>query len=281
MKAVALLVLLCATTAGARPGLNFEHELPDGQSFTAYLVSYVSDGLKVHAMVAVPKAQVPAQGFPAVIANHGYVPDPRQYGIGADGINSRPGDYYRSVPELFASRGFLVIMPDFRGHNSSEGYDQIKVQDRDNMAAIVAAYAADVSALMRHLNELEKLDLERVFMWSHSMGGGVSMHALLSTDIVKASSFWATMSVAQLGERFVSLDGPVMIQHSKDDASTESQNSRNLAAALQAIDHPVTLYLYDGADHFFEGDLRENAADRDAEFFRSAADSSSRETTEE
>ena len=270
MKAVALLVLLCTTAAEASPGLNFEHELPDGQSFTAYLVSHVSDELKVHAMVAVPKTEAPVQGFPVVIANHGYVPDPRQYGISANGINSRPGDYYRSVPELYASRGFMVIMPDYRGHNSSEGYEQIKVQDRDNMAAIVTAYAADVSALLLHLDEIDMLDLDRVFMWSHSMGGGVSMHALLETGIVKGSSFWATMSVTELSERFASLDGPIMIHHSIDDASTMSQNSRDLADALQAIDYPVTLKLYEGTDHFFTGDMRENAADHDAEFFREA-----------
>jgi len=270
MRAVALLVVLAATTAQAQPGLTFEQDLPDGQSFTAYLVSYVSDGLKVHAMVAVPKAAAPAQGFAAVIANHGYVPDPRKYGIGADGINSRPGDYYRSVPELYASRGFMVIMPDFRGHNSSEGYEQIKVQDRENMAAIVAAYAADVSALLPHLDEIELLDLERVFMWSHSMGGGVSMHALLDTDVVKASSFWATMNVEQLSEQFASLDGPVMIQHAIGDASADSQNSQDLADALQTIEHPVLLHIYEGSDHYFEGDMREKAADRDAEFFSSS-----------
>lgn len=271
MKAVVLIALLCATTARAEPGLNFEHELPDGQSFTAYLVSYDSDGLKVHAMVAVPKIEAPAQGFPVVIANHGYVPDPRLYGIGADGVNSRPGDYYRSVPELYASRGFLTILPDFRGHNNSEGYEQIKSQDRGNMAAIVAAYGADVSALLPHLDEIDMLDLDRVFMWSHSMGGGVSMHALLDTDIVKASSFWATMSVTDMSGRFAALDGPVMIQHSNDDASTKSQNSRDLADALQAINHPVTLRLYVGAAHLFEGDIREIAADRDAKFFRAAS----------
>jgi dienelactone hydrolase len=268
MRAVVLIALLCATTAEAGPGLNFEQELPDGQSFTAYLVSYVSAGLKVHAMVAVPNTEAPAQGFPVVIANHGYVPDPRLYGIGADGVNSRPGDYYRSVPELYASRGFLVILPDFRGHNNSEGYEQIRVQDRENMAAIVAAYAADVVALISHLDEIELLDLDRVFMWSHSMGGGVSMRALLETDVVRASSFWATMAVTEASERFASLEGPVMIHHSIDDASTTSQNSRDLADELRAIEHPITLNLYKGADHLFEGDTRERAADLDAEFFR-------------
>ena len=264
MRAVVLLAILCATTAHARPELSFEHELPAGKSFSAYLVSYFSAGLKVHAMVAVPSTEKPDQGFPVVIANHGYVPDPKKYGITADGVDSRPGDYYRSVPELFASRGFLVVLPDYRGHNSSDGFEQIREQNRES----VRLYADDVVTLMGALGEIDGANLEQVFMWSHSMGGGVSMHALLETDIVRAASFWSAMSVTELSERFATLDAPVMIQHSIDDASTTSQNSRDLADALRAIDHPVTLKLYEGANHLFEGDMRENAADRDAEFFR-------------
>jgi hypothetical protein len=45
-------------------------------------------------MVAVPNSAIPENGFPVVIANHGYVPDPARYGITAEGIDSRPGDYY-------------------------------------------------------------------------------------------------------------------------------------------------------------------------------------------
>ena len=250
--------------ACADPQLTVGRPLDDGPSFSAYLVSYQSSGLKVYAMIAVPNSAMPEDGFPVVVANHGYVPDPTQYGITAEGKNSRPGDYYRSVPELYTSRGFLVVIPDYRGHNSSEGYELIKAQNRE----AIVAYADDVIALLQRLEAIEKADLSNVFMWSHSMGGGVSMHALLATDIVKASSFWATMGVDQLSERFEPLDGPVMIQHSIGDTSTESSNSQKLADTLQAIEHPVTFHEYEGADHFFEGDMRELAADRDAEFFR-------------
>ena len=103
----ALLVIACAESA-TTPFINVERSLDDGPSFSAYLVSYLSDGLKVHAMVAVPNRDMPEAGFPILIANHGYVPEPGKYGITAAGIDSRPGDYYRSVPELYASRGFLV-----------------------------------------------------------------------------------------------------------------------------------------------------------------------------
>ncbi len=265
MKALLLATVLLTACVHADSGLKHEGPLAAGPSHSAYLVSYFSDGLKVHAMVAVPTSARPDNGYPVVIANHGYVPDPRKYGITADGINSRPGDYYRSVPELFASRGFLVVLPDYRGHNNSEGFELIKTQNRDS----IDLYADDVIELMSHLQEIEHADMDSVFMWSHSMGGGVSMQALLATDVVKASSFWATTSVNDMSDQFAALDGPVIIQHSKGDRSTEASNSEQLAAALQAIAHPVELYTLDSKDHYFEGEIRDQAADRDTKFFLS------------
>jgi dienelactone hydrolase len=241
-------------------------DLHDGPSFSAYLVDYTHAGLTLSAMVAVPRADAPAEGFPVVIANHGYVPDPRKYGITAEGIDSRPGDYYRSVPELFASRGFLVVLPDFRGHNSSDGFDYIDPQDEYS----AAYYAEDVVALMAALDGLDNADTERVFMWSHSMGGSVSMRAMLATDVVKASSFWSTMNVDEYQAKLADLDGPVMIHHSTLDESTPVTNSDALAAALATagIDHE--LHRYEGGEHFFESARREHAADIDAAHFRRA-----------
>ena len=258
-------VALAFIAGCSSPSLTYERALADGPSYSAYLLSYRSDDLKVHAMVAVPTTAAPENGYPVVIANHGYVPEPRKYGITADGIDSRPGDYYRSVPELYASRGFMVILPDYRGHNSSEGYAQIKAQNRES----VDRYADDVVALMADLDEIEHADMDTVFMWSHSMGGAVSMRALLATDIVKASSFWATMNVVDLAEQFSSLGGPVMIQHSVGDQSVSHDNSERLATVLQEIGHTHEYHLYESDDHYFSGEIREFAASRDVSFFLS------------
>ena len=258
------LALLLACSEDVVPKLKVERALDAGSSFTAYLVSYRLSGLKLHAMVAVPRTTMPANGFPVIVANHGYVPDPTKYGITAEGVDSRPGDYYRAIPELYTSRGFLVVMPDYRGHNSSEGYELIKAQNRE----AVAAYADDVIALLQRLDAIERADLSNVFMWSHSMGGAVSMRAQLTTSLVKGASYWATTSLDDLAPRFGELEAPIMLQHSIGDTSTEVSNSQKLADALQAIAHPVTFHKYEGADHYFEDDMRELAADRDAAFFR-------------
>ncbi len=245
--------------------LTFEHALQGGRSFTASVSSYEYGGLKLHTLIAVPRTERPAPGFPIVIANHGYVPEPPTYGITREGVNSRPGDYYRSIPELYTSRGFLVVMPDYRGHNSSTGFEFVDPQNDQS----VAYYAEDVVALISAIDQIENADTENIFLWSHSMGGAVAMRAMLATDVVRSSTFWATMNVDDLFQYFDALEGPVMIHHSVDDESTYYHNSGRLAEALQAIGHPRTLHSYNGSDHLFVGKMRELAADRDVAFFRS------------
>ena len=242
-----------------------ERSLDPGPGFTAYLVSYRYSGLKQHAMVAVPTSETPTDGYPVVVANHGYVPDPRRYGITADGRDSRPGDYYRSVPALFTSRGFLTVIPDYRGHNSSEGFDLIDPQTADSFAY----YAEDVVAILRALEQIEAVDTDNIFMWSHSMGGIVAARALLATDRVRASSFWSTMDVAEFLGRLGEFDGPVNVHHAAGDEATAVANSRALAGALDDAGLLAGYHEYDEADHYFDEQRRESAADLDAKLFRS------------
>lgn len=244
--------------------LSFAGDLENEDGYTAYLVSYGHADLTLYAMVAVPVGDRPEGGFPVVIANHGYVPDPRRYGMRSDGRNARPGDYYASVPGLFASRGFLTVIPDYRGHNLSEGFAYIDPQDERS----AAYYAEDVAALLTALDQLDGADTDNVFMWSHSMGGTVSMRVLLASDVVKASSFWSTMDVSEYTDRFAEIDGPVVVHHGRDDAATAHGNSARLAEGLDAAGYLEAFLSYSTDEHYFEGDRRERAAMYDAAFFR-------------
>jgi len=155
-----------------------------------------------------------------------------------------------------------VVMPDYRGHNNSEGFEFVHKPES------VGLYAEDVVALMLRLNQIENADLENVFLWSHSMGGGVSIRVQLATDMIRGASYWATSSVDDQADRFGELTAPIVIQHSSGDKSTEHSNSERFQGALMRLNHPVTLYTYDGPHHYFEGSVRERAADRDVVFFR-------------
>lgn len=246
---------------------SLEHAgaIDGGPGFDAHLVRYEVDELALFALVAVPDAEAPADGFPVVIANHGFVPDPRRYGIGRDGRNLRPGDYYRAVPELYTSRGYLVVMPDYRGHNSSDGYEYVN----DDVYVSIGYYAEDVVALLSALDDLDLADTSAVHLWSHSMGGPISMRALLATDVVKSASFWSTMNVDGLLSHIADIDVPVIIHHAVDDRATEYRNSQFLAEALRSAGIPHAFHSYPTDEHFFTGRDRELAAERDAVFFAS------------
>ncbi|MEO0346719.1 MAG: alpha/beta fold hydrolase [Pseudomonadota bacterium] len=231
--------------------------------FSAYLVAYEHAGLTLYAMVAVPDSPAPATGFPVVIANHGYVPDPRRYGITSEGVDARPGDYYRSVPGLFATRGFLTVIPDYRGHNSSEGFAFIDPQDEQS----VGYYAEDVAALLSAIDQLEQADADNVFFWSHSMGGSVALRVLLATDTVRAASFWATMNLDDLANQVEALDGPVIVHHAVGDTATPATNSLNFARALADVGRLHAVSLYPESDHYFALPRREAAANADAALF--------------
>ena len=289
--------------------LEFVRDIKGGTSFDAHLVSYTSAGLKVHALVATPERDKPAGGFPVLVANHGHHPDPPRYGITAAGVDWRPGDYYRAIPELYAAMGFLVVMPDYRGHSDSEG-----LEFTDGM--LESLYCTeDVLALVAALDDIADADPRNVFMWGHSMGGEVTLRALLATDGVKGASLWSSVGgdiwdqafyysryedplaadgaeqpkevIDKLREDLAGLDGPfawergeplrylehlttpIIIHHAIGDRGAAYVWSARLAKELYLRSYPYEFHTYAGEDHMFKGADLEQAARRDGAFFRS------------
>jgi len=289
--------------------LKFENEIDGGPGFSASLYSYQSAGLKVHAMVARPNVSVPDGGFPVVIFNHGHHPEPPKYGITAEGKNHRPGDYYRSIPELFVARGYLVVVPDYRGHNDSEGFEFTKGMLES------AYYTEDVLNLIAGLHDVEGINHEALFMMGHSMGGEVTFRTLLATDNIKAASMWSSVGgdiwdqsyyysryeepaapdssetdkyvVTGLRTRIDELDGdfdydsvephlhiehlqtPVIIQHSVGDRGAAYKWSEKLAKELYVRGKRYEFWSVAGDKHLFSREDMEKASDRDVAFFRS------------
>ena len=289
--------------------LEFVRDVKGGDSFDAHLVSYISAGLKVHALIATPQDSKPEGGFPVLVANHGHHPDPPRYGITADGVDWRPGDYYRAIPELFASMGFLVVMPDYRGHGDSEGFEYTQ-------GMLESLYCTeDVLGLVAALRDIDDADLQNVFMWGHSMGGEVTLRALLAADVVKGASLWSSVGgdiwdqsfyysryvdplapdsarhpkevIDKLHQDLAALDGPfawehgeplhyldhlkapIIIHHAIGDRGADYAWSARLAKELYLRSHPYEFHTYAGEDHMFKGADLEEAARRDGVFFRS------------
>ncbi len=61
-----------------------------------------------------------------------------------------------------------------------------------------------------------------------------------------------------------------MIQHAIGDKSTGHSNAQRLADGPRATKHSFFHCTYESSDHYFTGDERELAADRDASFFNAS-----------
>jgi dienelactone hydrolase len=276
----------------------------DGQRTVA---QFTADGLKQFALIIKPKGNPPPAGWPVLLMHHGYHPQPKNYGRISDGSTHRPGVYYRSVPDEFLRHGFLVVVPDFRGHNDSEG----AAFTESPLAPLW--YARDSIAAFRALGSLPQADISRVYLWGHSMGGPVTLRTLLALgDEVRAASIWSTGSndiwknaisqasaedtngepvnshsaaladlqahIDQLPFSFSApvadalpsigqLRVPLNIHHALNDQTTPFSASTSLAASLHAHGLPFRLYSYAGANHLFEEQELKRAVAEDAQFF--------------
>ena len=274
-----------------------------GEHYSGSLLTYTSNNSRVYALVATPTQA--RKKYPVIIANHGNHPNPPQYGITKDGADWRPGDYYRKIPSAFTARGFIVVMPDYRGHNKSAGGEVAK--------GFLAThfYAQDVLSLLPHIPNIPLVDPEQIYMWGHSMGGDVTLRALRQTDSIKAASIWSTVGGDiweqayyysrartstlthtpptkdlmgelkqdlarypqidwQQNEPLLNLDKisvELQIHHALGDQSTAYDWSRQLAAKLSYMEKTYKFYSYSGADHLFTGQQFDQAVSRDVKFF--------------
>ncbi|NIO68452.1 MAG: hypothetical protein GTN71_05245, partial [Anaerolineae bacterium] len=92
----------------AYPGseITIEETLDPGSNYDRYIASYLSEGLKIYALLTVPRGEKPESGWPVVLFNHGYIP-PDQY---------RTTERYVAYVDAFARNGYIVFKSDYRGH---------------------------------------------------------------------------------------------------------------------------------------------------------------------
>src|SRR3989344_2253344 len=53
-------------------------KVSENSSYTSYVTSYNSDGLKIYGLLTQPKGNKPTGGWPAIVFVHGYIP-PESY----------------------------------------------------------------------------------------------------------------------------------------------------------------------------------------------------------
>ena len=88
-----------------------EQTLSPGANYSRYIVSYLSDGYKIFALMTIPNGPKPPTGWPVIVFNHGYIP-PTVY---------RTTERYVAYVDAIARAGYIVFKSDYRGNGSSEG----------------------------------------------------------------------------------------------------------------------------------------------------------------
>ena len=159
---------------GSYPGsdLVIERTLDPGGNYGRYIASYLSEGNKIYALLTVPWGQKPESGWPVIIFNHGYVP-PDEYHTTAG---------YHDYVDYLARSGYIVFRSDYRGHGSSEG-EAGGVYSTPN-------YTIDVLNGLAAVKTHPDVDPARIGMWGHSMGGHISLRAMVISDEIKAGAIW-------------------------------------------------------------------------------------------
>ena len=153
--------------------ITIEQELPRGSNYRQYIASYLSEGLKIYGLLTIPDGQKPATGWPAIIFNHGFIP-PTIY---------RTTERYVAYVAAIARSGYVVFKPDYRGHGNSEG--------TATGGYSTPAYTIDVLNALASVKKLPEVDPNRIGMWGHSMGGMITLRAMMISKDIKAGVIWS------------------------------------------------------------------------------------------
>jgi uncharacterized protein len=251
-----------------------------GRGYTTYLMRYPSaDGLRLTGLLHIPDGAGP---FQVLIANRGYIA-PERY---------QPGMDSRAFAEYFASRGYLVIAPDYRGYGGGDSGPN----------PFYTGYAIDVLSLIPLAQQLPMARPGPVGMWGHSRGGSSTVVAITASDQIGAAVVYAP-AFADLAEdyarrfrqsggnpgndtfpfppeadpdayarvspinHFAVVTAPVMLHHGTADTTVDASASVKIAAALEAAGKPVTLHLYEGGPHTLVGAQERLYFERTLAFF--------------
>jgi uncharacterized protein len=282
-----------ALRARAYPGSDIviEATLDPGVNYNRYYVSYLSDGLKIYALMTVPTGPKPPTGWPVIIFNHGYIP-PNVY---------RTTSRYIAYVDQIARNGYIVFKSDYRGHDQSEGVARGGYTQPD--------YTIDVLNAVASMKRYPDADPNRIGMWGHSMGGYITLRSIVISSDIKVAVIWggvvapypdlftrwnpgARQTTPTAGSWVYSLEQaygspqtnpqfwnsisansylrelnrPIQLHHSITDEEVPVQFSQMLYDEMQAANQTVELYTYEGDNHNISRNFT-TAMQRTVQFF--------------
>lgn len=282
---------------GSYPGSPIEivRELDAGSNYRRFYVYYLSEGLKIYALLTIPNGDSPEGGWPAIVFNHGYIP-PDVY---------RTTERYIAYVDWLARSGYIVFRIDYRGHDQSEGEPRGAYGD--------PGYTVDVLNAVASIRQHPLVNPDKIGMWGHSMGGFLTLRAMVISPDVKVGVIWGGVvasytDMATLWRRGIAgatptppagargwrqdwveqyggwdenpdfwnsvsanaylndISGPVQLHHGEADESVPLVFSQNLFSELVSARKMVELYTYEGDNHNISNSFG-LAMNRSIEFF--------------
>ena len=278
--------------------IMIEETLSPGRNYERYLASYLSDRLKIYALMTVPQGEKPKDGWPVILFNHGYIP-PEVY---------QTTERYVAYVDAFARNGYIVFKPDFRGNGNSEGEPEGTYYS--------PAYTVDDLNALFSIKKYIDANPQKIGVWGHSMGGNIALRDLVvRPDDIKAVVIWAGVvgsyddlinnwhrrvpyrpSGRELSLRnrsrqsIINQNGtpqsnpafwnaldptfyvadiiaPVQLHHGTADEEVPLSFSQMLFDKLKKNNKKVELYTYEGADHNIAEPAFDLAMSRSLQFF--------------
>jgi uncharacterized protein len=145
--------------------------LDENDKFTTYLIDYPSDGLTITGVMQLP---VGAGPFPVVLMNHGFF----------SRSVYRSGDGTDRAAAFLAEHGYITLASDYRSWGDSD----------IGSSFFYSGLVIDVINLINAVPSIKQADPDRIGMWGHSMGGGVTTKVLTVDERVKAAVLYSPVS---------------------------------------------------------------------------------------
>ena len=147
----------------------------ENEFYKSYLIDYPSDGLTITGVMQIPEGEGP---FPVILMNHGFFS--RSVYSSGDGTDR--------ASAFLAEHGYITLASDYRSWGDSDiGY-----------SFFYSGLTIDVINLLNAIPSIAKADPNRIGMWGHSMGGGVTMKVLAIDSRIKAAVLYSPVSADDL-----------------------------------------------------------------------------------
>lgn len=194
--------------------ITLEQAIATTSAYTEYAFHYMSDGKKVTGLAHIPAAASDRHKAPVIVQFRGYV-DHAVYIVGMGTKRSA---------EVFASRGYVSLAPDFLGYGGSDNPSSDVFEER------FQSYIAALD-LLASVGSLPMADASRVGIWAHSNGGQIALTVLEITRGKYPTTLWAP----------VTRTFPYSILYYTDEAEDKGKALRKKLADFER-DYNVDLY---------------------------------------